>query len=581
MKLTYHDESHRYYLDGKRCKSASTIAKRLEDGYRLDLWKQRQVAIGVASHPALIDRIAAHFDDKDALNAIVEEAHTHAKTHQAADRGTAMHRFTERADNNEAILETELATATIHAWRTALPDQLVCGRMDRIVQRRRDGRMFILDLKTGAKALQYPHSIAVQLAIYANAPVAYRIDGQSGSSDTMLRLPAELDRTVALVFAMPTPDEWSIVPVRIDRAWHVASTALFLALEWEKADDLVMPAIVEHTPAPAPAAVADDPFAGLPGVAPQDPPVDPIVDEATTGASSGAPVESDVVCRGCARPVATDAGVCATCHTIVPAAALPTPVEAPDPDPADTGAGTYVEVEAPAYTTREWIIERVRQVALLHPQALDALAALWPAGVPALASKALISPEQWKLVDRAVMEIEKRTDAPFIPGPRNHEQDGWVQRLSDAATAPRKPVAPPPPAEPADAPDHHVDAVCMLLASLEQGQPAEWAERRLVEAKDAGVGIKIRTVRSMRLVNIGYAIHAWARINDDRLTRLGMALLPDATFIDDRPLGVIFATLTSEQASMLREIAEGVTDGTWQYRCDDQGGERFVQAARA
>ncbi len=402
MKLTYHDDSHRYYLDGKRCKSASAIAKRLEDGYRLDLWKQRQVAIGIATHPALIDRIAAHFDDRDALNTIVEEAHTHAKTQQAAERGTAMHRFTERADNNEAILATELATATIHAWRTALdeagldvvdgwtetivayPDSLVCGRMDRIVRRRADGRMFILDLKTGAKALSYPHAIAVQLALYANAPVAYIIDGQSGSSDKMLTLPAELDKDIALVFAMPTPEEWSIVPVRIDSAWRVAQDAIlgpFGALAWEKADDLVLPAIVEHTPPTAPLDPADDPFAGI------TPDTDPPADE-------GALVE---------------------------------------PATPEVAATTSGELDVPpAYTTREWILERVRQLAAIHPEALTALAGEWPTGVPGLASKAMLSPAEWKLVDAAVAKIETAVEAPFVPGPRNHEGDGWVSQMAAA-----------------------------------------------------------------------------------------------------------------------------------------------------
>ncbi len=548
MKLTYHDDSHRYYLDGKRCKSASAIAKRLEDGYRLDLWKQRQVAIGIATHPALIDRIAAHFDDRDALNTIVEEAHTHAKTQQAAERGTAMHRFTERADNNEAILATELATATIHAWRTALdeagldvvdgwtetivayPDSLVCGRMDRIVRRRADGRMFILDLKTGAKALSYPHAIAVQLALYANAPVAYIIDGQSGSSDKMLTLPAELDKDIALVFAMPTPEEWSIVPVRIDSAWRVAQDAIlgpFGALAWEKADDLVLPAIVEHTPPTAPLDPADDPFAGI------TPDTDPPADE-------GALVE---------------------------------------PATPEVAATTSGELDVPpAYTTREWILERVRQLAAIHPEALTALAGEWPTGVPGLASKAMLSPAEWKLVDAAVAKIETAVEAPFVPGPRNHEGDGWVSQMAAAITN----IAPTPldhlTPELPDASDAHVDAVCTMLNALGTGQPALWAQARLVEARDALVPIAIRRVRSMRLVHVGYALVEWAKTNDDRLTRLGFALLPDATFIDDRPLGVMFATLTLEQAITMRQIGEGVTTGEWQYRCDDQQGERFVKA---
>src|SRR5690606_25575916 len=120
QKLKYVDKTHAYYLDGKRAKSVTTVAKVPEDGYALELWGKRMVAIGMASAPHLVEAAAAHFDDRDKLNEIVEEAETLARTHHAATRGTAMHRVTERADRGEAMLLTDLLAATVDAWRAAL-----------------------------------------------------------------------------------------------------------------------------------------------------------------------------------------------------------------------------------------------------------------------------------------------------------------------------------------------------------------------------------------------------------------------------------------------------------------------------
>jgi hypothetical protein len=49
VKLRYDDKQHAYWLDGRRCKGVTTVAKIPEDTYRLSLWSQRQVAIGVAT----------------------------------------------------------------------------------------------------------------------------------------------------------------------------------------------------------------------------------------------------------------------------------------------------------------------------------------------------------------------------------------------------------------------------------------------------------------------------------------------------------------------------------------------------
>ena len=51
----------------------------------------------MAINPGLVERAAAHFDDRDPMDEIAEEALVAAKAHDAAGRGTAIHRVAERS----------------------------------------------------------------------------------------------------------------------------------------------------------------------------------------------------------------------------------------------------------------------------------------------------------------------------------------------------------------------------------------------------------------------------------------------------------------------------------------------------
>src|SRR5690606_7311364 len=218
----------------------------------------------------------------DKLNEIVEEAETLARTHHAATRGTAMHRVTERADRNEPMLLTDLLAPTVDAWRTALdvagyevlpefieravvyPEQRICGRFDRIVRHKQTGALRILDLKSGDRALRYPHSIAVQLALYANAPwLAGAWEGESGETEDFEQLPDELDREIGLVLHMPEPGKVAIGEVNIAAGGASAGDAIFPILEWRDRDDLVT--VIDLA---LPSSTPDDPFDGVSGNGP-------------------------------------------------------------------------------------------------------------------------------------------------------------------------------------------------------------------------------------------------------------------------------------------------------------------------
>src|ERR1044071_2355859 len=63
----------------------------MEDQYMINLWRQRLVATGLADRPDLLLSVAAHRNDRNALNRIVEQAAEAGKASAPANVGTALH----------------------------------------------------------------------------------------------------------------------------------------------------------------------------------------------------------------------------------------------------------------------------------------------------------------------------------------------------------------------------------------------------------------------------------------------------------------------------------------------------------
>lgn len=258
MQLKYNDRQHAYWLDGKRCKGVTTVASIPDSRFAIEQWRGRQVVRGMALTPSLVERAAvANWDDKDTLNTIAEEALVASKSHEARDRGTAAHRITERIDLDELVVDTPLARQVQAAWKKALddagleimpeyverivvyPDRLLAGRFDRIARRKFDGTLCILDLKTGAGAIKYPHSTAIQLALYANAPlIAGQIPGDGGSTDQFASMPS-VSKTVGYVVHMPSDELVEVHPIDIGAGWEAAEQIVFPTLDWRARRDLV------------------------------------------------------------------------------------------------------------------------------------------------------------------------------------------------------------------------------------------------------------------------------------------------------------------------------------------------------
>lgn len=280
MKLRYDDQSHAYWLDGVRCKSVTTVAKIPDDTYNLEQWGNRQVAIGLAMKPDLVQAVAAHVEDRDKLNELCQQAREIAGANDASRRGTAAHRITELHDQGKDVIATELATSILASWTEVLdaaglevvpewmerivvfPEHRICGKFDRIVRRKRDGALVIADLKTGERAIKYPHSIAVQMALYANAPaVAAELPPSGGTTEDFSPLPDGLDRNVGYIIHIPEMGTASVAEVDIAGGWEVARDVCFPVLRWRKRGDLVRPITIdppeEGPPAPPPVDLTD------------------------------------------------------------------------------------------------------------------------------------------------------------------------------------------------------------------------------------------------------------------------------------------------------------------------------------
>ncbi len=257
MKLSYKAAGHAYYLDGKRCRNVSSVAKIPDDDWNLSKWRQRMVLLGVAHNPTLAERAAAHHDDKAMLNQLVEDALTAARAHDAAGMGTASHRIAERVDLGLPVVETIHGKGVTTAWRKALestgleivpefvervvvhPPEKIAGRFDRLVYDTCAKSLRVLDLKTGESAMSYPHAVAVQLAMYAHAPlIAAPLKEEGGETNDLQRMP-DVDQDVGLVVHMPTPETATVYEVDIAAGWDCFIKVILPTLAWRKRSDLV------------------------------------------------------------------------------------------------------------------------------------------------------------------------------------------------------------------------------------------------------------------------------------------------------------------------------------------------------
>ena len=230
------------YSDGTSSyQRVSNLLKNIEtDTYNLELWKQRQVAIGMSQRPDLVLGVAAaaQFDPatgkltkdaKDAINDLCKQAMNEAKSRAGQNRGNAVHTATERLDLGESVEQIALpypfnadlaAYETLkrvmglsfrpeHIERTVVIDAVqAAGTFDRLgtsIWLEQQGilapdELIVIDVKTEDDPLLNMIHICPQLACYANAdrmfiPAPTAEDVFAGTYEPM----PEVSRIVGLV----------------------------------------------------------------------------------------------------------------------------------------------------------------------------------------------------------------------------------------------------------------------------------------------------------------------------------------------------------------------------------------------
>jgi hypothetical protein len=214
----------------RRC---TTFVGCLEDTYNLMNWKNRQVAYGMGQRKDLVlAAAAADPDDKRKLNEIAEKATEHAMASASATTGTALHALTERIDRGQPLgfVPAEYE-ADIAAYREATKsiefsgiesfrvhdEWRVAGTADRIGKDRR-GRIRIYDIKTGS--IDYPHKMAMQLAMYARS-VPYDIESDQRGKD-----PGYIDISRGIIIHLPAGQgRCDLYEIDIARGWSACLTA--------------------------------------------------------------------------------------------------------------------------------------------------------------------------------------------------------------------------------------------------------------------------------------------------------------------------------------------------------------------
>lgn len=259
----------------------TTIAKTLDDTASLADWKVRMAITGIVQRPDLLAQASTAIDDRTRLNKIAGDAVEAAGAYSRANLGTALHNLTQQIDlgMKPQILpglqqDIETYITSIAEWDMQMNNDWIevllindeleyAGTADRIV-RTRDGRLVIFDLKTGTDLSYSYGSIAVQLALYAQAEWIY--DWRTGERTPL----PDIDKTSGIICHLPAGEgKCDFYNVNLEAGWEAAQMSM-RTREWRKRKDLFTPykfnvdKPIEDAPAPIekqPGAIIDTPKA--------------------------------------------------------------------------------------------------------------------------------------------------------------------------------------------------------------------------------------------------------------------------------------------------------------------------------
>lgn len=217
---------------------ATTLAEAMVDAYGLTEWKLRETVRGIGLREDLYE-LAAGSDpeDKRQLDGIVKDAQKAASMDARANRGTTLHKLTQRLDQGETVRapkkmepDVELYQAAKERWGiltaptmceriTVVPELEVAGTFDKLVKY--SGRPVMCDLKTGSDVERGGMKIAIQIAIYSRGRVLWNVD-----ADRWDRMPVGVDQQMGLVFHLPVgAGVASLYEANLNIGWDMAKLA--------------------------------------------------------------------------------------------------------------------------------------------------------------------------------------------------------------------------------------------------------------------------------------------------------------------------------------------------------------------
>lgn len=210
----------------------TTFVDCLDDKYNLQQWEKRMVALGLADRPDLLLAVAAHRQDKKAINRITDQAKEAAAAGAASTTGTAEHVLTERIDRGlplgvipaayqpdlEAYRQATACLQMVEIEQFSVLDELeIGGTPDRVVYFL--DRHRIADVKTGS-IVYSGLKICMQLAVYAHS-IPY-----DPASETRLPRGYEMDLERALVIHLPAGQgECTLYWADIATGWEAVQVA--------------------------------------------------------------------------------------------------------------------------------------------------------------------------------------------------------------------------------------------------------------------------------------------------------------------------------------------------------------------
>lgn len=234
----------------------TTFAKVIMDTYALNLWQQRMTAKGMALRSDLV-AMASTMDvskDRERMNNLVSQAKDAAGYKVAANKGTAVHSFTEGLDSGELTVEDVpsdqrpdimayqecmrakglTVVPSLIERRICLPQYEVAGTFDRVLKEA-DGTSVIGDVKSGRDLSYNWLEIAIQLACYAhgiNAAGVWDVKKESWTPTPKVRT------DYAVVMHIPAgTGSCKLYRVDIQSGWEAAQLCAVVR-DWRKRSGL-------------------------------------------------------------------------------------------------------------------------------------------------------------------------------------------------------------------------------------------------------------------------------------------------------------------------------------------------------